>query len=270
MSHDPITQTISVEPILPAEKVIIATPAFLTTLSKVELEIAGLAIKDAQGAQHAANLLQRLTTAGSALETARKSVKAPFLQKCAEIDDAARAPAKRIEDAKSSLKKMQVAFATEQARLAAEAERKRQAELRALEAKRREEEAAERARQEKLAKEAAELAAKAAVPVMDVDFGDEPAPIAEKTETERRIDELKHTPAPVAAAPAGVAFKCKLIIASVDVAKLPDMFVVRTANERAIRETFCVGWKEGEPIPDCPGVAFKVDKIVASTGRAVF
>lgn len=270
MTHDPIAQTISVEPILPAEKVIIATPAFLTTLSKVELEIAGLAIKDAQGAQHAANLLQRLTTAGTALETARKSVKAPFLQKCAEIDEAARAPAKRIEDAKTSLKRMQVAYAEEQARIAAEAERKRQAELRALEEMRREEERLERERREAIAREVAELTAKLAVPVMDVDFGDEPAPEPVKTETERRIEELKHAPAAQQAAPAGVSFKSKLIIASVDVAKLPDMFVVRTANERAIRETFCVGWKEGEPIPECAGVAFRVDKIVASTGKAGF
>lgn len=107
MTPDPITQVISVPPITPAETVVIANSAFTSTLAKVELEIAHLKITDDQSAQAAANLLQRLTTAGTALEKARKTVKEPFLAKCREIDEAAALPAARIEKAKSLLKTAQ-------------------------------------------------------------------------------------------------------------------------------------------------------------------
>lgn len=271
VTHDPVTQVISVEPILPAEPVVIANSGFLTTLAQVEREIAHLKITDAPTAQAAANLLTRLTSAGSKLETARKTVKEPFLLKCREIDDAAKAPAARIETAKTALKKMQTEWALEQARIAAEAERKRQAEIARLEALRKEEERKEQERLKEIERLAAEAAKANAVPVVDVDFGDsEPPEPAPKTETQKAIETLQHAPVPVAAAPAGVSIRKRLIIASIDVAKLPDAFVIRTANEREIRRVYCEGWKDGDPMPEVSGVAFKVDTIVASTGRAVF
>lgn len=52
-----------------------------------------------------------------------------------------------------------------------------------------------------------------------------------------------------------------------DVAKLPDAFVIRTANEKLIRETYCAGYKKGQPLPELPGVRFTVDESPVPTGK---
>ncbi len=249
----------------------IATPAFLTSLKEVEQAVAALEVKDADSAQQAATLQVRLTQAGKMLEATRAKLKEPVLEQGRLIDKLAKEPALRIERAKSALSLQLTAFENEQRRQAAEAERKRQAEIAALEAKRLAEVAEAKRKADALA---AELATKAAaVPELDLDAEPEDAPASlppEPTETERKIEALKYAPAPVAAKPAGVMFKSRLIIASVDVSALPDLFVVRMSNDAAIRATFCTGWKEGDPIPECKGVAFKVDRVAVSTGRGSF
>jgi hypothetical protein len=90
--------------------------------------------------------------------------------------------------------------------------------------------------------------------------------LAERAKTKA----VKFAPTPVAAKPTGLAFKCSLRIASVDVNKLPDPFVVKTANQQAIRATYVTGWRDGDPIPEVPGVVFEVERMPVSTGRAVF
>jgi hypothetical protein len=243
---------------------VLCSAPFLHTLSVVEREVAHIAITDAASAQAAANLLQRLTGAGTALDKARLEVGAPFRAKLDEINTAAKAPAKRIEDAKGLIKKKVTDYSTEQARLAQEAERARLTEVARLEALARAEAMAAR-------EKAAALAAKAVAvaPMMEFD-DDEPAAPPPKTETELALEAARFAPAVAVTAPVGVAFRVTLVIDRIDVAKLPDTFVVRTANERGIRATFCQGYKEGDPMPECPGVAFRVVKEPISTGRAVF
>jgi len=261
-----VDQTITVAPVTPATPIVVCDSKFLSTLTAVEYEVASLKIADAQAAQAASGLLGRLTSAGTALNKARIALKAPFLTKAGEIEEAARAPAKRIEDAKTLVKQKLVSYQVEERRLAEEAEKARLAEIKRLEAIAAKEEAE---RQRKAAEMAAKAAASAA-PIVYVDFDDETPVPAQKSATEIALEHAKHAPAVVVEKPVGLAFKARLIIASVDVAKLPEPFIVRTPNERLLRETFCVGWKDGDPIPDVAGVAFKVDRQVASTGRSAF
>lgn len=282
MPTDPITQTITIPPILPAQGVILADANFVSTLAKVELEVAHLKVSDAQSAQQASDLQQRLTTAGKKLEAMRKTVKAPFLAKCDEIDAAAKAPALRIEAAKTALKGLLTTYDLEQQRIAREAEIARRKELARLEAIRLQEEAETRRKAEEVARIAAEAAAKAEAEaekarmaglpppeVMEfIDFPDDTPP--PKTATEIAIETVRHAPAVVVVRPMGTRFKVRLIHRVESVAALPEPFIVKTANDAAIRATFCAGWKDGEPLPVCSGVRFEVDRQPESTGRAVF
>ncbi len=109
----------------------------------------------------------------------------------------------------------------------------------------------------------------------EVSFLEEPPPAEdmpppEPSPVEQQIAALKHAPAVVAKAPSGVSFRETLEVESVDVKLLPEPFVIRTANEKGIRATFCTGWKPGAPMPECAGVKFVVKKIAVSTGRAAF
>lgn len=271
-----VDQTITLPAITPATPLILCSSGFLHTLATVERDVANIAVGDAQAAQLASTLLQRLTKAGTELEKARAELKAPFIAKGREIDDAAKAPALRIEAAKTVIKGKVTQWQLEEQRKARVAEEARQAELRRLEALRLAEERAAAEKAAALARQAAENAARlreAAAPTIDVDFDDGPAEPHEpppKTETELAIEAVRFAPAAVAVKPSGLAFKCSLRIASVDVHKLPDVFVVKTANQMAIRSTFCTGWREGQPLPECAGVVFEIDRTPVSTGKAVF
>ena len=263
---DPVVQTITVAPIEPATPVVVCDSKFLSTLAHIEREVAHLAVNDGQSAQLAADLTQRLTKAGRMLEDARQKLKAPFLAKGREIDEAAKAPAGRIEAAKKVVQGRLIEFDLAQRRAAEETERKRQEEVRALEEKVKRE-------NEERAKAAAQVAAKAtpassAIDLDDLDIPDD-LPL-QKTEAEQALEAAKYAPAPAPVKPVGVAFRATLRIASIDVNKLPDMFVVRTANEKALRATFCTGYKDGDPLPTCDGVVFAVDRVPISTGKADF
>lgn len=264
-------QTITLSPVLPAEPIILCNSGFLHTLATVEREVAGIAITDAASAQAAANLQVRLTAAAKALEDARTKLKAPFIAKGREIDEAAKAPATRIEQAKRGINSKLVQFQQAEAERARKAEQARQAELDRLQKLRDEEARIAREKAAEVARLAMEAAAKSTAPVVELDFDEVPTSLdIPKTEIEKQIDAVRHAPAVVAAKPEGVRFTCKLIIDTVDASKLPDQFVVREPKLAAIRSLYCVGWKEGEPIPECPGVTFKVDRMSTSTGRSVF
>lgn len=242
---------------------ILADPAFLTTLATVEQQAASLRVTDAASAQAAATLQIRLTTAGKDLEKMRQELTAPFLAAQRKIADVAREPAARIEAAKVSLRKQLTAYDEEQRRLAAEAERVRQTELRRLELVRQEEERKEAARLAEIQRRADEAAA--ANREVPVDFDAEvPAP---KTETQKAIEAIKYAPVAVAPKPAGISFRVTLVAVVTDVALLPDAFVERTPKLAAIRATYCSGWKEGQALPVVPGVRFEVQRTAVSTGR---
>jgi len=261
-----VDQTITLPAITPATPLVLCNAGFLNTLAQVEREVANIKV-DATTAQAAANLLTRLTSAGTVLEKARAELKAPFIAKGREIDEAARAPAGRIEAAKSGIKAKVAAFQQEQERLAREAEVARQKELQRLEAKRiAEERAAILIAEER----AAALAAKVAPQdIPEFDDGSEPEP-APKTETEKLIEKLQYAPAVAPVKPVGVAYRVALVIDKIEVDKLPDTFVTRTAKEAALRSTFCAGWRETDPIPECPGCTFRISKTIVSTGKNEF
>ncbi len=266
---DAIAQTLTIPAVTPPGPYVLCSPGFLTGLAQIERAVAHITIADADTQQEAANMLGRLTQAGTVLEAARKQVKQPFLDKCAEIDAAARAPAGRIEAAKNGIKAKVTAYTQEQSRLAAEREKARQLELARLEIKRREEEREAWVKADALAKAVAEAQAKSKMVLEIPDFDDGPVE-PPKTETEKAIEAVKFAPTAPIEKPAGIAFRVTLLIDSVDVAKLPEMFVTKTANEKAIRETFCRGYRENDPLPECAGVKFRIVKEPVSTGRAVF
>ena len=251
----------------------LAQPAFLSSLKECETQIAALKITDATSAQLAATLQARLTTAGKMLEDTRARLKAPVLAQGKAIDEAARAPAARIAAAKQSLSAAQIAYAEEQQRIARKLEADRQAELARLERVRQIEEFAAKKKADELAKQLAEAAAKSKAPTLEIDEDDAPPAVVEpppKTETEKQIEAIQHTPVVAAPKPAGVSYRVVLIHKVESVAKLPEPFVIRSANDAALRATYCAGWREGEPLPVVPGVVFTVQKTVVSTGRSVF
>ena len=273
------TDTITLPAITPATPLVLCDTSFLSTLAQVEASAAALTVKDAQSAQAAADLQQRLTKAGTALEKTRKELIAPFLAKQGEINDAARGPAARIEAAKTRIKQALTAFAVEQERIRREEAIARQKELDRLEAirlrqlKEQEEAAqalarkvAEEQRQRDLAAQAAGTPPSASDETFDFDEGPpEPPP---KSEIEKQIEAVRYAPAAPVAKPVGVSFRVRLTFRVVDPAKVPDVFCNRTVNEAAIRSLHCTQYKEGQPLPEVPGIEFTVEKTAVSTGRA--
>jgi len=266
---------------LPPAPLILASTGFLRTLAEVEQQARSLEITDAASAQLAASLQIRLTEAGTQLEKQRKALKAPFIEINRRIDEAARAPAERVDVAKNLLKHALTRFDTEQRRLAAEREQARLAEIARLEKIRQAEIDSENKRKaelDRIAKEAADKAAAApTAPPMDFDeevsFDEEPpapVPVAEKTAAQVALENIQHAPAAPVARPSGITFKVTLVPVVVDVMKLPEPFIERTAKTKAIIATYCSGWREGNPIPECPGVRFEVKRDAVSTGRNTF
>ncbi len=252
--------------VLPPAPYAIATSGFLATLAAVETEIAGIKITDTESAQQAATIQSRLTSAGSALEKQRKALKDPFIEAGRAIDAAARGPSDRIEAAKNAVKAKLAAFDAEQRRIAAEAERARQEELRKLREKAEAEAAEARRKQAAADAESARLAAESAVPVMDMDDDEPVAP----TETAKALAALEQAPAVVAPKPVGVSIRVLLVATVEDVNKLPPEFVTKTANMAALQAKYCAGFKDGDPVPEVAGVRFEVSRAPVSTGRPVF
>ncbi len=263
---------------LPPAPFVLCDEKFVGTLSGYEKRISEIKIVDAATAQIAADLQTHITRAGKDLDATRKELLRPVLDLQNAINDAARPVLTRIDLAKKVLSDGLSAYAQEQKRLADEAERVRQAELRRLETLRLAEEkkARELAEAERKAEEARLAAlseaerARVAAELAEMDFPPEELEPAPKTETERAIEAVKFAPATVQAAPVGVSFKETLVIDTVDVNKLPDIFVTRVAKESALRAAFCVGWSAGQAMPVCEGVTFKIDRKAVSTGRAKF
>lgn len=264
MDHPPLHVAV----VLPPAPYALATSGFLSTLAQVEAEIAALKVTDGPSAQACANIQTRLTSAGSALEKQRKALKEPFIEAGRAIDRAAAAPGERIEAAKQQVKRLLTAYDNEQRRLQAEAERARLAEIARLQKIADDEAAAAKAEADRIA---AELAAKAGVTPVAEEWDEEvPAPPVVKTETQKAIETLTHAPAVVAPRPAGVAFRTVLVATVTDVNKLPDCFVVKTANLAAIRATFCSKWSEGQALPVLDGVKFEMDRQPVATGKRSF
>lgn len=244
--------------------------SFMQDLELAETRVASLSIKDAATAQEAADIQRTLTKAKVALEKGRTDLKGPLLTLGRAIDAAAAAPAARLETMTRTLKTRQVAYDDEQRRIAAEQEKKRQAEIKRLEeerqAKLKELQAKADAEAAENRRIAEELAKKAVTPAADdLDLADETPPPIEKTETQKAIEAIKYAPLPIAAAPvqakpAGLTFRTTLKMTVVDVNALPDTFVTKTPNLLALRAVYTSPWREGQAIPECPGVKFEIDR----------
>jgi len=256
---------------LPPTPLTLATPGFMGTLAAVEAEIAATtALTTPEAAQSCANIQSRLTSAESALEKQRKALKQPFIDAGKAIDAAAAEPFSRLATAKQRVKSLLTAYDEAERIKAANAERVRQAEMARL-AKIAAEEKAEADRKAKEIADAlaaqAEAARKAMPDIEVMEMDDEPSAPVQKTETERQIERLQHAPVVVAPKPVGVVMRVTLVATVKDVNALPDMFVTKTANLRAIAATFTSGWREGQAIPVCAGVEFTVKREPVSTGR---
>lgn len=244
---------------------VLLSGTFIAELEKLEALARDIKVSTPEQAQQAADFQAKLTTAGRELEKMRVELTAPFLKAQRQIAEVAKAPAGRIEVAKNALKAKLVAFDDAERARVAEQERLRQQELKRLEAQRLKEE-------QEQAKRLAEIAEKArqqsAATVEEFDDGEPIEVVTPKTEVEKRIEAFtSNTPPPIAFKVAGITMKSTLSIEGVDIRKLPDAFVERTANMAAIRSVYCTGWKEGDPLPVCAGVTFKINRTAVTTGR---
>ncbi len=261
---------------------ILLDKAEVATLRTLESEVASLKVTDAASYQRQADLLRRITSAGSALEKRRKELNAPYSDQIDRTNAMAKPVALRIDTAKNALKVMGANFEREQARLAAEAERTRLAEIKRLQdiadaqAKAAKEKADKIAADLKAQEDAralvAEAARKAGLPVVPMVEPEEvwDEPVAEetpqKTEVEKQLAALKYQAPAVVIKPRGQRTVTTLQVFVTDVNKLPDMFVERTAKIGAIRRTFCDGFKTGDKLPELSGCRFEAQTSVQSTG----
>lgn len=257
---------------------ILCTGGFMATLATVEAQTKELAvIKDAVGNQSAANLLSRATKAGTDLNRQRLELVRPYQDQIDAINLLAKQPGARLDAVKAALKVSQTNFVAEQRRLAEDAERARQAELRRLEAIRLQEEAAAKRKAEEIAEQVRKVqeAAKAAglplepTPELEEIWDELPPEVPQKTETERQIEAIRFAPAVVAKAQ-GVREVTSLVPFVTDVNKLPDIFVEKSAKIAAIRSTFCAGHKKGDALPVLDGCRFEEQTTTVSTGRSAF
>lgn len=281
---NPTPDTLSVEIVspIPPMPLVLADNAFLSTLATVEGQVAALHVTDAASAQVAADLQVRLTGAGKKLDEERVRLIAPYLTLQRKINDAAKAPALRIENAKSALKVALTNYANEEDRKRIAAEKARLAEIARLEAIAEVERVAEQKRLDEIERQAAEARQlqESQKPSAVEDWGDDepaeaPEPVEpvvpEKTEAAKALEALKYAPvAAPAPKPVGVQFRVTLVPEVTDANALPDHFVDRVPKMQAIRATYCSGWVEGKPVPSCPGVRFTVDKQPVASGRAKF
>lgn len=268
---------IQITPSLPPGPFTLADSSFVTALADAEARIAVLKIVDAATAQDAANLQITLTTAGKSLEAKRLELLRPALDWQNLINGTARPVTTRIDIAKKLLSDGLSTFAADQARAVAEAERVRLVEVARLqkiadaEAARLKAEAdaalavAVKAEADRLAKLSTDQR-QAEAELSFADVPEEPTPPPEKTAAQIALEAVKHAPAVVVAAPVGVSFREELKIDTVDPMKLPELFITRVAKESAIRAAYCQGWVAGKPIPECPGVTFKIHRSTQSVG----
>ena len=280
-------------PHLPMGGTALVDASWTNALAAIGERVKALKVVDQPTAQIASDLQRRLTTAGSELEKARKAYKEPFLEAGRAIDAAAAKPTATIARLKADLQAGITAFTVAEAARIAKIEADRQAEIRRLQAiadaekKRQDELAAKLAEEARInaeheEREKARIAAEnekkrlAGLPVpLDLGLDDDepeepiPAPVAVKSEAQIALEAALHAPVAVAAKIECSAMRVTLEIASVDVAALPEPFVERIAKTAAIRSTYCTGWKEGNPLPVCPGVAFEIKRVPVSTKQRI-
>jgi hypothetical protein len=251
----------------PALPLILADSSFVEHLDAVEKMVSEIVVTDASSQQLAATVLNGLTKDAKQIEDQRVSLAAPFLAIQRAIMDAAKPVQTRITVIKSTLNQKLLAFQQAEAERARKAEAERQAELARLEKIRQKEEADRLAKEEADRKAAAALAAKLPAEDDNLDIPeDAPAPLP-PTKVEQQIAAVRYAPAIAPARAAGIKYVVALKHEVLNAALLPREFQIISADDRKIRAMYCVGYKEGQPLPQVPGVRFVVEKNIAGTGR---
>ena len=204
-----------------------------------------MSVTDAESAQAAADFMRRATALAKEIEIARTEANAPALALQRAINAAVKSPADRLDAAKRTLQRKVGEWQAEQDRIRREAEVLRLKELARIEAEKRKAEDEQRRREEE--------AREANLPP--------PPPIAAPVAQEVAL------PAVPLVAPkvAGVRMRSTLTFEVTDAAQLPAALTLRLPDAAKIRAQFCQLWREGDPIPEVPGLRFAVDrKAVAS------
>ena len=203
-----------------------------------------MSVTDAESAQAAADFMRRATALGKEIESARTEANAPALALQRAINAAVKEPAAKLDAAKRTLQRKVGEWQAEQDRIRREAEALRLKELARIEAENRKAAEEQRRREE----EAREANLPPPPPM--------PAPVAQEVVL----------PAVPLVAPkiAGVRMRSTLVFDVVDSTQLPESLTVRTPDHAKIRAQFCALWREGDPIPDVPGLRFTVDRKAVS------
>ena len=271
MSTQLTNESASLEVAVPSSPIVVLAPELLDRIRNLRKQADALKVDDGESAKEAATLLSAATDAAKTVESQRQEIKKPFLEIGRRIDAKAKTVSSEIEAIKQATRKQLTAYEAEQERRRREAERKRQEELARLEEERRRREEEEKKRQEEQARIETEAANGdfdlpdlpddgEGLELPDVeDLGEleEEASRQETKEIDNKIADLQKPAAPESR-PEGLSYRRELVIADVDVDKLPDRYVRKEANHAAIRRDYCVGWKKGDNIPSLPGVKFKV------------
>jgi len=203
-----------------------------------------MSVTDAESAQAAADFMRRATALGKEIESARTEANAPALALQRAINAAVKEPAAKLDAAKRTLQRKVGEWQAEQDRKRRETEVLRLKELARIEAEKRKAEDEQRRREE----EAREANLPPPPPM--------PAPVAQEVV-------LPAVPL-VAQKIAGVRMRSTLTFEIVDASQLPEALTMRLPDAAKIRAQFCTLWREGDPIPDVPGLRFTVDRKAVS------
>ena len=203
-----------------------------------------MSVTDAESAQAAADFMRSATALGKEIESARTEANAPALALQRAINAAVKEPAAKLDAAKRTLQRKVGEWQAEQDRKRRETEVLRLKELARIEAEKRKAEDEQRRREE----EALEANLPPPPPM--------PATVAQEVVL----------PAVPLVAPkiAGVRMRSTLVFEVVDSTQLPEALTVRLPDSAKIRAQFCQFWREGDPIPDVPGLRFSVDRKAVS------
>ena len=203
-----------------------------------------MSVTDAESAQAAADFMRSATALAKEIESARTEANAPALALQRAINAAVKEPAAKLDAAKRTLQRKVGEWQAEQDRKRRETEVLRLKELARIEAEKRRAEEEQRRREE----EAREANLPPPPPM--------PAPVAQ--------DVVLPAVPLVAQKIAGVRMRSTLTFEIVDASQLPEALTVRLPDSAKIRAQFCQLWREGDPIPDVPGLRFAVDRKAVS------
>lgn len=217
---------------LPGEVVVIRGDV-MAKVEQLRAKAGAMLVKDDESNTQAAMLLQEVTVLASDIEKARKKIKEPFLNAGREIDAAAKKATNPMDSAKGLLKGQMSDYAKQQA----EAERKRQQE------------------------EAASCCTGDAGGGATSEGGDDDVFV------DLDFDEPEAEPPAKVAKPAlaGVSIRKRIYPIVEDFAKIPD--ALKVLNEQLVKQQYCQGWKDGDPLPEVDGLRFEVDIQPVASGK---